>query len=175
MEFDSLFLKLGTAIFKKHDESLMRKTLDKILRITLPFFTTDYDLKISSAFWDYINQCLKESISYNQIEFSICENHKSEIVSIFSQEILFYYYSYFDKIILTENEIKYAVSIYWNANSGILYPIIFDLENNYNCEVFNIFDTQRTIFDVPINVIVRSKTSPNKIIIEIDLDLDSDD
>ncbi len=123
--FDSLILKLGTAIFKKHDESLMRKTLDKILRISLPFFTTDYDIKISYAFWDNINQYLKEPNSYIQIAFGICENHKSEIVSIFSQEILFYYYSYYDKIILTENEIKIAVSKYWNADSGILYTLIY--------------------------------------------------
>ncbi len=173
--FDSLILKLGTAIFKKHDESLMRKAIDKILRITLPFFTTGYDLKISYAFWDYINQYLKEPNSYIQIAFGICENHKSEIVSIFSQEILFYYYSYHDKIILTENEIKKAISEYWEADSGILYLIKIGLENNYIFKVFEKFRMQRTIFDVPINVIVRIKASPDKIIIEIDLDLDSDD
>ncbi|MBD5112360.1 MAG: hypothetical protein HDT42_07505 [Ruminococcaceae bacterium] len=169
IEFDLLISKLGTAIFKKHDQSLMRKALDKILRITLPFFTTRYDWKISCVFFEFINLC------YKNIQFSICEDYKYEITSILSQEILFYYYSYFDKIILTENEMIDAVSQYWQAESGIFYSLGVDLGRNYNFEIHKTYCTQRTIFDVPINVIVRSKAVHEKIIIEIDLDFDNDD
>ncbi len=169
IEFDSLILKLGTAIFKKRDESLMREALDIILRIAFPFFTTRYDWDISCIFLGFLNQY------YKNFQFSFCESHDSEIRFILSQEILFYYYSYYDKIILNKDKIIDAVYYYLQSKSGILYPIIRGLENNYSFELFEKFPIQRTIFDVPITVIVRSKTSLDKILLEIDLDLDSDD